>query len=324
MSIDRRAFLSAMAGAALAPAIALAPDEALAQDPQLRIVVPFSAGSGTDATARVLADAISKTSKRVVIVDNKPGAGSVVASVDVARSKPDGSAVLYTTGGHTTNAILIKNLPFDPIVDFTPITRLVMSSGFALLVSQKSPYKTMDQFVAAARAKPGGLTFGSSGVGNTTHVMGVLFCQGAGVDLLHIPFKGTPTTELMAETVDCAFISPATAGPQIRAGQLRALGISGTRRSSLMPDVPTFAELGLVVQDVPAWSGFFGPARMPPEVVQSLYQAISTAVRTPSVLKYLKDYGDEPDLMPPEPFKAYVASEVERYRKVLPPLNIMG
>jgi tripartite-type tricarboxylate transporter receptor subunit TctC len=199
-----------------------------------------------------------------------------------------------------------------------------MSSGFALLVGQKSPYKTMDQFLAAARAKPGRLTFGSSGVGNTTHVMGVLFCQGTGIDLLHIPFKGTPTTELMAETVDCAFISPATAGPQIRSGQLRALGISGNKRSTLLPDVPTFTELGLKVQDVPAWSGFFGPPKMAPEVVQSLYQAISTAVKTPAVLKFLKDFGDEPDLMPPEPFKAYVASEIDRYRKVLPPLNIMG
>ncbi|WPH15898.1 Bug family tripartite tricarboxylate transporter substrate binding protein [Variovorax paradoxus] len=316
MLSDRRAFLGAVAAATLAPQLAWA------QDAPLRIVVPFTAGSGTDVAARVLGDALSKNSGRPVIVDNKPGAGSVLGSLDVARARPDGNTVLFTTGGYTTNAILIKKLPFDPIADFTPITRLAHSVGFALLVSQKSPYKTLEQFVAAAKAQPGKLSFGSSGVGNTTHVMGVFFCLGAGIELLHVPFKGTPITDLLAGTVDSAFLAPSTAGQQIRAGQLRALGISGSVRSALLPDVPTFAEQGLKVEEIPAWSGIFGPAKMPPDMVRSLYDTIARAGRSPAVKAFMRDNGDEPELLPPEPFKAYVASEIERYRKLLPPLNI--
>ena len=316
MLANRRSFLQAAAAAALLPRLARA------EDALLRIVVPFSAGSGTDVSARVLADAIGQGGGRNVIVENKPGAGSVIGSLEVARAKPDGNTLLYTTGAHTTNAVLFKNLPFDPLADLTPITRLARSSGFALLVSQGSPYRTLDQFVAAAKAQPGHLTFGSSGVGNTTHVMGVLFCKGAGIDLLHIPFRGTPTTELISGTVNSAFLSPTVAGAQIRAGQLRALGISGSARSRLLPDVPTFTELGLKIQDIPAWAGIFGPAKMSPEVVDATYQTIAKAAKTQVLINYMHENGDEPEALPPGPFKAYVASEIERYRKVLPPLGI--
>ena len=313
---DRRSFLGAVA------AVALTPHWARAQNQALRIVVPFTAGSGTDIFARVLADTITKGSGRAVIVDNMPGAGGMLGALEVVRARPDGNTVLYTTGGFTTNAVLIKKLPFDPIADFTPITRQLRSSGFALLVSEKSPYKSIDQFIAAAKAKPGGLTFGSSGVGNTTHVAGVFFCKDVGVDLLHVPFKGTPTTELIAGVVDSAFLGPAVAAQQIRAGQLRALGISGPTRSPLLPDAPTFAELGLNVQDIPGWAGIWGPAKMPPGTVQSLYETFAKASQTPLLAKYMRDQGSEPDSMPPEAFKAYVTSEIERYRKLLPPLGI--
>lgn len=302
--------------------VAAGPLTVRAQDPVLRIVVPFSAGSGTDLGGRVLGQAIHKTTGRTVIVDNKPGAGGVVGSLEVVRSRPDGSTLLYTTGGHTTNAALMKNLPYDPVTDFTPLTMVLRSSGFALLVSEKSPYKSLDELIAAARRQPGKLSFGSSGVGNTTHVMGVFFANGVGVDLLHVPFKGTPTTELIGGTVDLAFLSPSVAGPQIRAGQLRALGISGPTRSRMLPDVPTFAELGLKVQDIPAWSGIFGPPRMSPEVVRSLYDTLARAARTQPVKDFVRENGGEVAAMPPEQFGPYVVGEIERYRKVLPPLGI--
>ncbi|HZF82573.1 MAG TPA: tripartite tricarboxylate transporter substrate binding protein [Burkholderiaceae bacterium] len=302
--------------------VAAGPLTVRAQDPVLRIVVPFSAGSGTDLGGRVLGQAIHKTTGRTVIVDNKPGAGGVVGSLEVVRSRPDGSTLLYTTGGHTTNAALMKNLPYDPVTDFTPLTMVLRSSGFALLVSEKSPYKSLDELIAAARRQPGKLSFGSSGVGNTTHVMGVFFANGVGVDLLHVPFKGTPTTELIGGTVDLAFLSPSVAGPQIRAGQLRALGISGPTRSPMLPDVPTFAELGLKVQDIPAWSGIFGPPRMSPEVVRSLYDTLARAAQTQPVKDFVRENGGEVAVTPPEQFGPYVVGEIERYRKVLPPLGI--
>jgi tripartite-type tricarboxylate transporter receptor subunit TctC len=312
----RRAFLGAVTIAALAPHLARA------QSQPLRIVVPFSAGSGTDVSVRIVAGIINKSTGRPVIVDNKGGAGGVLGALDVARARPDGNTVLYTTGGFTTNAVLIKKLPFDPIADFTPLTRQSRSSGFALLVSAKSPYKSIDEFIAAAKAKPGQLSYGSSGVGNTTHVIGAFFCKGVDIDLLHVPFKGTPLTDLMTQTVDAAFLSPSVAAQQIRAGQLRALGISGSSHSSLLPDTRTFAELGLKVQDIPAWSGVWGPANMPPEVVKSLYATFAKAAQTSEMIKYVRDNGGEPDTMPPDAFAAYVASEIERYRRLLPSLGI--
>ena len=258
----------------------------------------------------------------MVIVENRGGAGGSLGAAEVARAKPDGNTVLYTTGGFTTNAALFKSLPFDPIADFTPITMLSRSSGFVLLVSEKSPFKTLEQFVAAAKKEPGRLTYGSSGVGNTTHVMGVLFSKGVGVELLHVPFKGTPTTELIGGTVDAGFISPSTVAQQIRAGQLRGLGISGPTRSALLPDTPTFAEAGLQVEDIPAWSGVWGPARMTPEVVRATYDKFVKAGQTPLLSNFIRDNGGELAMMPPDAFKAYVTSEIERYRKVLPPLGI--
>lgn len=312
----RRQLLKAASLAGLAPRLARA------DNPPLRIVVPFSAGSGTDAAARLLADAITKTSGRSAIVDNKPGAGNVIGSQEVARARPDGNTVLFTTGGHTTNAVLMKKLPYDSIEDFTPVSMLHQSSGFALLVADKSPYRSLEQFIAAVRAQPGRVTFGSSGVGNTTHVMGVFFCKGIGLDMLHVPFKGTPTNELIGGVVDSAFLSPAVAAAQIRSGLLRGLGISGSRRSTLLPDVRTFAEAGLPVQDIPAWSGIFAPARMAPDVLQTLYDTIARAAQTPVMQNNARDNGSEVRLMEPAPFKAYVTSEIERYRRVLPPLGI--
>ncbi len=317
MSSNRRAFLGAVAAAAIAPHLAHA------QSQPVRLVVPFSAGSGTDALARALADAITRSSGRPVMVDNKVGAGSVIGSLEVMRARPDGNTLLSTTGAHTTNAVLIKSLPFDPIADFTPIARISLSSGFALMVGEKSPYKSLDQLLTAAKGQPGRLSYASAGIGNPTHVMGALFCKGVGVDMLHVPFKGTPTLELIAGTVDSAFIAPAIAGPQIRAGQLRALAISGPTRSRILPDVPTLEELGLKIQEVAAWWGIFGPARMSPDVVRSAYETMAKAVQLPAFKAFIHENGLESEVpMPPDQFKAYVTSEIERYRKVLPPLGI--
>jgi tripartite-type tricarboxylate transporter receptor subunit TctC len=317
MPIDRRALLRALAAASLAPPLARAQDSA-----PLRIVVPFSAGSGTDITARSLADTINRSSGRTVIVDNKGGAGGVLGALEVARAKPDGNTVLYTTGGFTTNAVLVKKLPFDPIADFTPVTRLLRSSGFALIVPSNSPYRQLKDFVAAARARPGRLSFGSSGVGNTTHVMGVLFCRGVGVDLLHVPFKGTPTTDLIAGTVDCAFLSPTVAAAQLKAGQLRALGISGPTRAPTLPDVRTFEEAGLTVQDIPAWTGVWAPAHLPPPLLEGLHRTFTQALAVPAFAAFLRENGGEPDGQRPDAFKAYSDGEIARYRRLLPPLGI--
>ena len=315
-AVTRRRFLgatSALAAGAHRPL--------WAETEQLRIVVPNIPGNGIDLGARLLAQALTSTGRRA-FVENKPGAGGVLGAMEVARSRADGSAVLYATGGHSTNAVLMKKLPFDPIADFTPITLLFRSSGFALLVGSESRFRSLEEFVAQARTQPGRLSFGSSGVGNTTHVMGALFCKALGIELLHVPFKGTPFNELRAGTVDAAFLSPSIVGQQIRAGHLHALAISGERRSALVPHVPTFSELGLHVEDLPAWSGVLGPAGLHPDVAQEMYLDLARASEAPQVRDFVRENGGESALLPPEQFRVYLAEEIRRLRRVLPPLGI--
>jgi tripartite-type tricarboxylate transporter receptor subunit TctC len=295
--------------------------DAWAQTATLRIVVPFSAGSGTDSTARVFAESLRGITGGAVIVENKPGGATILGSLEVSRAKPDGTTILYATGGHTTNAVLMRNLPYDPVTGFTPITMLSRSPGFALFVPAKSPYKTLQQFIAAAKKEPGKLTYGSSGNGNTTHVIAALFCRSAGIEMTHVPYKATPTMDLLAGTIDSMFVSPSIVMQYLREGNLRALAVSSKKRLADMPEAPTFAEVGIDA-DIAAWSGFWGPPKLPPAMVSTLYQNIAQAARKPSYVEYTRNNGGEIDLMPPDQFAAYVASEVDRYRKLLPALGI--
>ena len=305
---------------ALLAAVAV-PFGAKAEEPGLRIVVPFAAGSGTDNGMRVFADSFRKVTGRTVIVDDKPGGGTTVGSLEVSRAKPDGNTVLFTTGGHTTNAVLMRKLPYDPITGFTALTMMTRSQGFALIVPGNSRFKTLDQFLAAARAEPGKLSFGSSGIGNTTHVVGELFCRSGHVELTHVPYKGTPIADALAGTIDSFFVSPSLVNQYLQAGRLRALGISSARRSPQLPDTPTFGEYGIEA-DIPAWSGFWGPPRMPIETVEALYKQLVAAGNDKGFKGYQEENGGEIVGMPPAEFQAYVASEIERYRKLLPPLGI--
>lgn len=314
--IDRRMLIIAALGSAL-PVRA----QTSKQD-VLRIVIPFPAGSGMDVTGRLMASTLETTSGRTIIVDNKPGAGAVIGSLDVSKSRPDGNTVLLNSAGHTTNAALYKNLPFDSKSDFTPITRLAVYSGWALLVGANSRFKTMQQFVEAAKASPGKLTIANSGLGNPTHIMASLFCRNVGVDLVHVPYKGAPTNDLVSGFVDCTFLAPVSVQNWISGKQMRALGLSGNVRSPIIPDTPTFAELGLNVPDIPAWSGIWGPKDMSEAAVDSLYAIFVKLGQDPKYRQYVKESGGVVEMMPPREFKAYLDSEIDRFRKILPPLGI--
>ncbi len=300
---------------------ALAAHPALAQDDRLRIVVPFGAGSGTDNTMRVFGEAFRIATGRTVIIDDKPGGGTTIGSLEVSRAKPDGNTLLYTTGGHTTNAVLMRKLPYDPIEGFTPITLLTRSQGFGLMVAGDSRFKKMDDFLAAARAQPGKITYGSSGIGNTTHVVGELFCRSAKVQLIHVPYKSTPINDALAGTIDCFFVSPSLIMQYLQPGKLRMLGISSAKRMPQLPDVPTFGEYGIEA-DIPGWSGFWGPPKLPDTLVDQLYRSLLKAAHEESFEKFTRDNGAEIVGLPPREFAAYVTSEIERYKKVLPPLGI--
>lgn len=289
---------------------------------QVRIVLPFAAGNALDNAARALADSLQKVTKRVYIIDNKPGAGAMIGTAEVARAKPDASVLLYTTGGHTTNAALYKKMPFDPIKDFTPVTQLSESAGFALLVNGSSPYKTAEEFITAAKAKPGTISFGSAGTGNTTHLVGALFTQSAGIRLLHVPYKGSATNDLLGGFIDSTFLSASLAKEMLVDGRMRALAVSGKERVPSMPNVPTFIELGFKGVDIPAWSGIFAPAGMSPEAAKKIQQEIAEAVRQPEYVARTKLLEQKILVTSPPVFAKYVESEIVRLKQQVAPLGI--
>ena len=252
----RRTLISQMV---LSPWLTAVPRAALSAVP-VRIVVPYAAGSPTDVGVRQLVDAMRKQGGRNYLVDNRPGAGGTIGSAEVARAKPDGNTLLATTGGHVTNPAFYAKLPFDTARDFTPIALITSSPGFVLLVPAKSRYDTLEQLIAAARAKPSGLSYGSAGIGNTTHLVGAMFEKSLKLELLHVPYKGNALNDLVAGQVDMVFWGSSAAYQFVRSGQLKALAITGPQRYAMLPGVPTLEERGIRDVDAPAWAGVFGPA----------------------------------------------------------------
>nr|WP_233461794.1 tripartite tricarboxylate transporter substrate binding protein [Achromobacter insolitus] len=229
--------------------------------------------------------------------------------------------MLFTTAGHATNAGLYKNLPYDAVKDFTPITIVSRSSGFVLLVQADSPYKTVQDLIAAAKARPNQISYGSFGIGNTTHVIGALFARAADLKLLHVPYK-SPVSDFLGGHVNMVFMGASTALPLIKDGRVRALAISSEASDPNFPGVPTFRELGYEDVDVPAWSGVLAPRGMPAEQAQALFKQIAEAARQPVFQDYLKLSQAQLVLMTPEQFAKALEADVARFRKVLPELGI--
>ncbi len=302
--------------------LALQPGPAAAQANMVRVVVPYAAGSSTDITARQFCDALHRVNGRQYIIDNKPGAGGTIGSNDVAKSKPDGSVLLMTTGGHVTNPAFYARLPYDTVKDFTAITTVSVSTGFVLLVPARSPYTSLDQLIAAARARPGSISYGSAGVGNTTHLVGALFEKNVGLSLLHVPYKGSPINDLIAGQIDMVFWGSSAAAQFVHAGQLKALAITGDKRYDELPTVPTLVEKGIQEVDAPAWAGLFGPAGMPKDMVDQLYRDAMAAAKDSTYIAASKAVDRQITLTEPAKFQAQVAADVERYKRILPKLNI--
>jgi len=307
--------------ATVALATTILPGAAIAEPALTRIIVPVGAGNPFDSSARALAEGLAKVSGKSVIVENKAGAGGRIATTDVARAEPDGATLLFTTAGHATNAGLYKNLPYDPVKDFTPITIVSKSSGFVLLVQADSPYKTIQDLIAGAKARPNQISYGSFGIGNTTHVIGALFARAANLKLLHVPYK-SPVSDFLGGHVNMVFMGASTALPLIKDGRVRALAISSESQDPNFPGVPTFRELGYEDVDVPAWSGVLAPRGLSPEKAQALYEQVSQAAKQPVFQDYLKLSQAQLVLMTPEQFAKALEADVARFRKVLPELGI--
>lgn len=288
----------------------------------IRWVVPFPPGGGADATTRTITQKIQENTGRTMVVDYRAGAGGNIGTEHVARSPADGYTVLMTTNGHAIQPHLRKQ-SWDPIKDFTPIT-IVASYPLVVAVHPTVPVNSLRELVDYAKKNPGRLSYGSSGSGGPLHIGAEMFKRAAGIDLLHVPYKGNApmTLAVIAGEVNMVFDSLTGPLPNIRAGKLRALGYLGEQRSSQLPDVPTAIESGVNIVYA-AWNGFMVPAGTPPEAVAWLHREIVRAVESKDVSERLVALGYEPKVnKTPQEFAALVVSDLDRFGRIIKEVGI--
>lgn len=282
------------------------------------IIVPFTPGSATDISARAVQQKLSEFWGQPVIIENRPGAGGTIGAGMVAKAAPDGYTLLVHSSGHAANPAIYAKLSYDTFKDFAEVTP-VAGQATVLVVAPSTGYKTLADLMTAARARPGSLNFGSAGNGSGTHLAGEKFKGMSKLDLLHIPYKGTPeaVTDTIGGRLTYYFAPIAAALPHVRDGKLVALAVSTAQRSSLLPDVPTVAQAGLPGFSFNLWTGMFAPAGTPQAVVEKIAADVQRAWAAPDVKDRLGKMGLEPMPMTPTEFKAFVKSEVEDASRVL-------
>jgi tripartite-type tricarboxylate transporter receptor subunit TctC len=303
----------AIIAAAIVSAFAALPAAVQAQAypaKSIRVVVPFTPGSGTDITARAITDRLGANMGQTVVVENRPGAGSTIGAGLVAKADPDGYTLLVNSSSHTVVTWTYQNLSFDPIKDLAAITPLGALPN-VLVVSPSKNFKSVRDLVAYAKANPGKVNYASAGLGSATHLNAERFRLGAGFTGEHIPFKGTPEaqTEVMTGRVDMYFSPVVSALPQVKEGKLQALAVGTPRRSAVLPDLPTTIEAGVPNSDYTFWVGMFAPAKTPRDIVNRIYQETVKAMQSPDVKERLLKLGAEPMPLTPEQFDAYVRDE---------------
>ncbi|CAM4390456.1 ABC transporter substrate-binding protein [Bordetella tumbae] len=314
---------AALCSTALA-SVLTSPAQAAYPEKPITLIVPFPAGSGTDAVGRIFAAELGQILGQQVIVENKPGANATIAAQYVARAKPDGYTLFVTTNtSHSAAPFLMKNVPYDPVKDFTPIAR-GGNLPFLLVANPKQPYTTVKELVDYARKNPGKVTYAS---GNSTGIVaGGTLAHRAGIDILHVPYKGTPQalTDLVGGQVNIMFTDLASGLPFVQSGQLRALAVSTAERSTIVPDLPSMREAGVSDFDLNSWNGYFGPAGLPPEIVTKLNAAINQIVNKPDVRKRLADLGFDAFSGTPESFAAFVSEQRDLWGKLIKDAGIQA
>ncbi len=286
----------------------------------IRIVVPFPAGSGSDATARVIAKLMTdELGGASVIVDNKPGAGTFIGAQEVARAPADGHTLLYTIViTHTQNPHLYKKLPYDPVKDFTPLAQMVKSAT-VLIAPPDAPFNNVQELVAYAKAHPGKLNYASFSQGSTSHLNGELLQMRSGTKMTHVPYKGTADASraLVAGEVQLYFDGTATAVQLIKAGKAKGLGTATPTRVPVLPDMPTIAEQGVQGLDIVGWQGIFGPGGMDAGVARKIGDVLAKIARSPEMLKLIETQGNEPSGASGPAFAAIVKNDSERWGEVI-------
>jgi tripartite-type tricarboxylate transporter receptor subunit TctC len=283
----------------------------------VKIVVASAPGGGTDTVARVLANELSKTMGQQFIVENRPGAGNVRGSDVAAKSPNDGYTLLMSASTLAINHVMHKQLPYDVARDFAPITQMVIMPN-VLVVGAKEPYKTFPEFLAAAKAKPGALTYGSAGPGTAPHMAMELLRLQAGIDLLHVPYTGVAPAinDVMGGRVTAMLVNFLSAKPQIDGGTLRALAMSSAKRSPFMPDLPTISESGVPGFEAIQWFGLLAPAGTPKAIVDRLQKETARILETPVMKERLAIEGAEPVGNKPEEFAALIKDEMAKWSEV--------
>jgi tripartite-type tricarboxylate transporter receptor subunit TctC len=300
-----------------APAVAAYPEK------PVRIVVGFAAGGPTDVVARLFAEKLQQLNGQPFIVDNKPGAASTIAATEVARAPADGYTLLMTATNHATSPAVLPKVPYDTQRDFAAIM-LVAEGPHVLVVQSQSPFNSVKDVVAAAKAKPGDLTYSSSGKGGTVHFAGAMFEEAAGVELIHVPYKGAAPAvqDLMGGQVQMSFASLASVSSQVRAGKLKLLAIAAPGRVAEFPSVPTFAEAGYPSVSISAWTGLLAPAKTPRPILEKLAGQLQQIVAMPDVRQKLQSLGMTPGAVPMGEFDARISSEMATFARIAKQRNI--
>lgn len=281
----------------------------------VKLVVPFAPGGGGDVLGRLIGAKLADALGQPVVVDNKPGASSVIATDFVVRSAPDGRTILLNVPLIVQTAALMSKLPYDPVRDLTPVSEVVTSALWMAVNAQNSGARNLAEFVAEVKARPKAHSYGSIGVGSTTHLFGNALNESAGLDMVHAPFKGSSAAmnALLAGDVSMVILDLVTLKPQLAAGKVRLIAVSGAERSALTPEVPTFAEQGYKGLEMMTWAGLFVPQKTPPEVVQRLNAEVTRIVHQKDVADRLADLGYVPGTLSQPDFAKVVRDDRERW-----------
>jgi tripartite-type tricarboxylate transporter receptor subunit TctC len=318
-ALSRRHGLKLLAAAATL----LATGATLAQDnypsKAITMVVPFSAGGTTDILARIVGQALGQELGETIIIENKPGAGGNIGAQQAARSKADGYTLFMgTVGTHAINQALYKKLPYDPVKDFAPLSR-VASVPNLLVAHPSRPYKTVQEMIAYAKANPGNVTYGSSGSGSSIHLSGDLFKSMTHLDMVHIPYKGSApaVSDLLGNQIAVMFDNMPSAIQHVRSGKLRPLAVTTAKRSPELPDVPTIAEAGVPGYEATSWFGLWAVAGTPAPVLDKLHTSLSKVLKDPAVVKKINEQGGEITIDTPAQFDAFIKTEAAKWGKVV-------
>ena len=285
----------------------------------VQVIISFTPGSATDIVGRIVTAKLAEYWRQPVVNDNRSGAGGAIGSALVAKAAPDGYTLLINSNAHSVNPAIYAKLPYDTIKDFTDIAPLAEQPNVLVVDAAKSPHKSLNDLVAYAKANPGKINFGHAGIGSGTHLNTVKLVTAAGIDVVQVPFKGTPevVAAILSGNVDCYWVPISAGMSNIKAGKLRALAVSTAKRNPTLPDLPTTAEAGVKGADFGLWFGMWGPAGLPSEIVNKINADIRKALHDPGVKEKLINLGNAPMDMSVQEFTRFVRAEIDDYQRVV-------